>query len=278
MKSKSFIFLAVIALMATTVWADQIVLKNGTVYSGQFVRGDAGIIEFKILGRIESFRISDIVQIEFKSSPESVKSEPAQIPPAAAVQQENPQPQTQAAPVTENNAGVVILPEGTPVTIRTATAIDTDNNKEGDLFDAILDEPLMQDNQVVVARGAAVKGRIVSAKESGKLAGRSQLMLELLELTVNGKVYPLHTSDYTEVGSSRGKRTATAVGGGAAIGAIIGAIAGGGKGAAIGAASGAALGTGVQVLTRGQTLKIPVETLIEFKLQSQLAIDAMKAK
>ncbi len=61
-------------------------------------------------------------------------------------------------------------------------------------------------------------------------------------------------------------------GGGAALGAIIGAIAGGGKGAAVGAATGAAAGTGVQILTKGETLKVPAETILEFKLESPLVI------
>ena len=58
------------------------------------------------------------------------------------------------------------------------------------------------------------------------------------------------------------------MGGGAALGAIVGALAGGGKGAAIGAGSGAALGGGVQVLTHGQTVKIPSETRLTFRLQN----------
>jgi hypothetical protein len=100
------------------------------------------------------------------------------------------------------------------------------------------------------------------------------MVLELTDIVINGKTYPIRTSDYTEVGASRTNRTAATVGGTAALGAIIGAIAGGGKGAAIGAASGAAVGTGVQVLTKGPVLKIPAETLLEFKLQSPLTVDA----
>jgi hypothetical protein len=62
------------------------------------------------------------------------------------------------------------------------------------------------------------------------------------------------------------------IGGGAGIGTAIGAIAGGGKGAAIGAATGAAAGTGVQLLTKGETLRVPVETLLDFKLQAPLTV------
>jgi hypothetical protein len=47
-------------------------------------------------------------------------------------------------------------------------------------------------------------------------------------------------------------------------------LAGGGRGAAIGAASGAAVGGGVQVLTKGQQVKIPSETRLNFTLQQPL--------
>src|SRR5260370_800259 len=86
-------------------------------------------------------------------------------------------------------------------------------------------------------------------------------------MVIDGHDYPVVSSDYTLQGKGRGKNTAEKVGGGAALGAIIGAIAGGGKGAAIGAGVGAGAGGAVQVLTRGQQVKGPSETLLEFRLQ-----------
>ena len=62
------------------------------------------------------------------------------------------------------------------------------------------------------------------------------------------------------------------MGTGAAVGAIIGAIAGGGKGAAIGAAAGGGLGGGVQAATKGQQIKLPSETVLNFTLQSSLTV------
>ena len=64
-------------------------------------------------------------------------------------------------------------------------------------------------------------------------------------------------------------------GGGAAFGAIIGAIAGGGKGAAIGAGSGAGAGVLTQVLTKGN-IKVPVETVLTFRLDKPLWIRAAR--
>ena len=64
------------------------------------------------------------------------------------------------------------------------------------------------------------------------------------------------------------------MGQGAAIGAGIGAIAGGGKGAAIGAAAGGGLGGGVQAATKGQQIKLPSETVLNFTLQTPLTVVA----
>jgi hypothetical protein len=276
-----------IGLLGVTALADQIILKDGTVFSGKFIRGDEKTVDFRILGRIENFKVANIAQIVFKEPELQAQPSPAPSPalnparPRAAAPPENPPRQLENKPPqvdsdiqTQPNSNTgMIFPTGAPVVIRTTTAIDTDRNRVGDVFEATLEDPMIWGNQTVFPRGTTVKGRITYAQESGKLTGRSQMVLELTDIIANGKSYALHTSDYTEMGSSRGKRTAATVGGTAALGTIIGAIAGGGKGAAIGAASGAAVGTGVQVVTRGEVLMIPAETVLEFKLQTPLKVD-----
>ncbi len=274
-----------VALSANAAWADHIVMKDGREYSGKFIRGDAASIEFRILGRVETFKVTEVDRIVFKEpelttapeekkpvAVEATKSTPVQ-PESAPVDRSTPvQPPVRQAAAGQSDANTVTIPQGTPITIRTSVAIDTDRNRVGDTFDATLEEPLTVGDQTIAPRGTEIKGDIGYAKESGRLTGQSTLILELKEIKINGKSYALRTSDYTEVGSSRGKRTATMAGGGAALGAIIGAIAGGGKGAAVGAATGAAAGTGVQILTKGETLKVPAETILEFKLESPLVI------
>ena len=56
------------------------------------------------------------------------------------------------------------------------------------------------------------------------------------------------------------------------MGAIIGAIAGGGKGAAIGAGAGAGAGALTQVLTKGRSIKVPVESVLTFRLARPLRV------
>ena len=131
---------------------------------------------------------------------------------------------------------------GTTVTIRMIDGIDSSVNQPGEIFHASLDAPLVVGNEVVAPRGTDVYVRLVSASQSGKFSGKSELHLELVKLELHGESYPLISSTYSLAGSSQGKSTAEKVGGGAVLGAIIGAIAGGGKGAAIGAGVGGAGG------------------------------------
>jgi uncharacterized protein YcfJ len=75
---------------------------------------------------------------------------------------------------------------------------------------------------------------------------------------------PVDSTTYDVAGKSRGTQSAERIGGGAVAGAVIGGIIGGGRGAAIGATLGAGGGTAVQVMTHGDQVRIPSETLLEF--------------
>src|SRR6266581_2545221 len=91
--------------------------------------------------------------------------------------------------------------------------------------------------------------------------GRSQLRLELSALVVNGQTVPIVTGDYELTSKSRGASSAKRTVGGAAVGSIIGTLADSGKGAAIGAGVGA--GAGSEIITKGDQVNVPSETLIE---------------
>src|SRR5437764_15370392 len=91
----------------------------------------------------------------------------------------------------------------------------------------------------------------------------------------DGQQYLVNATDIQKQGNEGigvNKRTGEYVGGGAALGAIIGAIAGQGKGAAIGAAAGAGGGALTQILTKGNSIKIPAETLMTFRLDQSLRV------
>jgi hypothetical protein len=61
-------------------------------------------------------------------------------------------------------------------------------------------------------------------------------------------------------------------GGGAGIGALIGGLAGGGKGVAIGALAGGGAGTAGGAFTGNKQIVLPVETLLNFRLENSIHI------
>jgi hypothetical protein len=150
--------------------------------------------------------------------------------------------------------------------------VDSGKNQVGDIFHASLETDLNLNGQLIARKGTDVYGRLATSQKSGTFSGKSELQLELTRMVIDGRDYPVVSSDYNVQGKGQGASTAKKVGGIAAAGAIIGAIAGGGKGAAIGAAAGGATGAGVQVLTKGEQVKVPSETLLEFRLQQPVTI------
>src|SRR6266403_2228043 len=193
-------------------------------------------------------------------------------PPAAPAEMAAPTPPSPPQPVT------VTVPANSIVTIRTIDGIDSSTNHAGEVFKASLDAPIVVDSRVIMPAGADAYVKLVSASSAGRIAGRSELSLERASIVFQGKTYSVVSSDVKQSGASRGKRSAATIGGGAALGALIGAVAGGGQGAAIGAAVGGGAGTGVQVLTKGQQVKIPSETRLDFTLQQPLDITYFPGK
>jgi hypothetical protein len=190
---------------------------------------------------------------------------PPPPPPAAkpvSVAAQSPPGQDPAA-----QYGEVTIPAGQVLLVRMIDGVDSSKNNVGDVFHASLETDLYVNNTVLARKGTDVYGRLANVKEAGKLSGSAELQLELMRIVIDSRDYPLVSSDYSLKGQGRGADTAKKVGGGAIVGAIIGAIAAGGKGAAIGAGAGSAAGAGVQVFTKGEKVKVPSETLLEFRLQ-----------
>ncbi|HZC66469.1 MAG TPA: hypothetical protein VE545_07830 [Candidatus Dormibacteraeota bacterium] len=168
----------------------------------------------------------------------------------------------------------ISVPVGQTLLVRMIDGVDSRKNNVGDIFHASLETDLTVNGYLVAHKGADVYGKLAYAKDSGHFSGGAELELELTKIVVDGNSYPLVSDDYTLKGKGRGGDTAKKVGGGAILGAIIGGIAGGGTGAAIGAGAGGAVGAGVQVFTRGKEVKVPSETLLEFKLQQPATVNA----
>jgi len=177
--------------------------------------------------------------------------------------------QTNAAAKDDRQATV---PTGTQILIRMIDSVDSREQPAGHRFTASLETNLQVGNVVVAPRGSTIYGRLASASSAGRMAGSSELTLEMTDLVIDGTAYPLITSPYEIKGSGKGSNTAKDVIGGTGLGALIGGLAGGGKGAGIGALAGAAGGTAIAASRRGQQLLIPSESLLEFWLEQPVTV------
>jgi hypothetical protein len=288
-----------IAALAGISAADTLQMKDGRVFQGRYLGGTQVVLRFEVDGNVQTFSTNDVLVLTFTGgSPAKTQA----APPANAPSDNPPPPpsdadigtqpnantnaqadQPQPAPATTANNAVpatqppqdsssVTLPAGQSILVRMIDGVDSKKNRVGDVFHASLETDLNVNGEQVAPKGTDVYGKLVTAEKSGTFSGHSELQLELTSIVIHGQTYSLVSSDYNVQGKGRGGDTAKKVGGGAVVGAIIGAIAGGGKGAAIGAAAGGGAGAGVQVLTKGDQVRVPSETLLEFRLQQPVTI------
>lgn len=158
------------------------------------------------------------------------------------------------------------LPAGTPITIRLQSKVSSASARSGDRFQGVLDEPVVIEGQTVARRGAAVTGRVLAAKSSGRLHDPGYLRIALVSLDVGKKPVAIETSSIFVKAGSHQQRNLAMIGGGTAGGALIGGLAGGGKGALIGTAIGAGGGTGAAYATGKKEITLDAERRLTFRL------------
>ena len=241
--------IAAFAVLAAPAFSDTLVLKNGEKVSGYFEGGSPRVIKFRTSdGVVKDYDLLSVQQIQFgdEKTASSPNSSNATTSPSNAATSRSatsaadpkllPGTERVTRPASTNAANTGwTIPTGSKIVIRMIDSVNSETNKLGDTFVAVLEEAISQGGVEVIPRGADVRGRIAKIDDAGRLKGSAQLGLELTQIIVNGILYSVTTSEYNEVGEGRGKETAKRAGIGAGIGAAIGAIAGGGKGAAIGA-------------------------------------------
>jgi hypothetical protein len=264
-----------LAVFAALCSADTVTLRNGQIVQGTYLGGTARQIRVDVNGSIQTFDVGQVQSVSFVDGSYVQAPPPVPAPPPDSYRGDRGNGYAQAPPPPQppppSGLGVTI-PVDTAITVRMIDSVNSDTARLGQTYRASLDEPLFMNGQQIVPRGADVMTKLVADQHSGKIEGRTALTLALVSIAVNGQAVPVTSTDVRTESGSRGARSAGVIGGGTALGAIVGAIAGGGKGAAIGAASGAAVGTGAEVLTKGQTVKIPSETRLTFRLQTPIQL------
>ena len=169
-------------------------------------------------------------------------------------------------------ARAIVVPADTALEVVLDESLSSKTATPGQSFQATVETPVEIEGKVVVPKGTRATGTVKDAKAAGRFKGASLLELALKNVEIDGKTYDISTSAPSFSHKGKGKRTAVAVGGGAALGALIGGLAGGGKGAAIGAGVGAGAGTGGAAFTGKADVVLPAETALTFKLTAPLEI------
>jgi hypothetical protein len=173
--------------------------------------------------------------------------------------------------------------EDTPLQVITDALISSRTTKEGAKLPFTVTRDVVVDGILVIPCGARVYGTVVSAKQAGRLTGASNLTLELTELDLDGKTYPLYTPPFKVVGQSKTRPTVNKAAAGAAVGALAmdvhtqrvdGTVQKGARLRADGIAAGlgAGVGTAIAASSPPSIALIPAESQMEFTLTSPIAV------
>src|SRR5580765_161780 len=178
-------------------------------------------------------------------------------------------PQQTRQPYHVQQAGQpVVVPAGTILRVRINQPIDSRRVQPGDMFDGVVLTDIFTGDSIAIPRGAPVEGRVADIQPGN---GREIIALELTNVTVGSRSYPLATeawSHQSQRGSNGAQTAGNAIGLGA-IGAMIGAVAGGPPGALLGAGLGAATGIIATSATRPGAATTPAEAIVNFRLAQQ---------
>jgi hypothetical protein len=239
---KGMFAISIVALVTVAdASADTLHLRSGETIEGTFVGATTSQIKFRGSdGQPKPYSLSDVEGVSFDARP----APPPPPPPP-------PKP-----------TSVTVL-AGTNLLVRMVDSLDTSKTQTGQIFTATLETSLVANDVIVARKGTTVHGKVTKSSNAGRMAGKSELQLELTSIVINGAAEPISTSGFQEKGKSSGASTAKKTAGGAGLGAAIGAIGGNaGRGAAIGAVA----GVGLSAATKGQPVRVPSETLLEFSL------------
>ncbi len=244
-----------IAISIGIAAAQQVItLRDGTRYNGRVVRSDSQNVTFvDENGREQTVNANQVQSIDYS------RQRPGDYPRSA----EGDQRYRQEGPV---------LPAGTEISVRANEDIDSRTANPNQTYGATIARDVTDETgRVIIPRGAWAE-LVVRNASGGGVVGNSDLMLDLEYVEVNGTRYRLDVPGVerqSSGGIGANRRTGEMVGGGALLGTLLGALGCVGKGAAIGAIAGAAAGGAVQVITRGKEVRVPAETVLNFKLDQQ---------
>jgi len=232
----------VLALTSGVAFGDSLELADGTLLEGDFVGASNGIVMFDVGGSIEAYPESQVVGIFLSDGVET----------AAEVA---------AAPA---NTGTM-APAGTRLVIRMMDTIDTKKHGAGHKFRGQLEGALVVDGVTVAPRGTILYGTIISAQQSRRAVGSSELALEFNDIMINDQLYPIVTTGLAAQTDNEAQKTVGRTARAAAIGGLVDGSSG--------AKTGAKVGLGASIVTGGSSINVPAGSLLETELRQNLSLD-----
>jgi hypothetical protein len=223
-------------------------------------------------------------------SQETLPEPASSAQPAAALPSHRPIPTTDNSSSSDTvmdvrfaTGSAITVLEDTPLQVITDSPISSRTTKAGAKLPFTVTRDVAVNGILVIPCGARVYGTVVSAKQAGRLAGSSNLTLELTELDLDGKTYPLYTPPFKVVGESKTRPTVNKAAAGAAVGALAmdvrtqrvdGTVQKGARLRADGIAAGlgAGVGTAIAASSPPSIALIPAESQMEFALTSPIAV------
>lgn len=95
-------------------------------------------------------------------------------------------------------------PIGTPIIVRLTSPLSSAEARSGDTFEAVLDEPILGQGQILVERGAPVRGKVSAAKPLEPPNHAGYLRLTIASITTNRNTFQVHASSVFAKGLWRG--------------------------------------------------------------------------
>ena len=233
---------------APSARADVAELKNGSQIQGTYAGGTPDKIRLQTPDGVREIDRNDLASLKFTAPPPPPPPPPREAVPAAA----------------QSTGKPTAIPAGTLLVVRMLNQV-TSKDRAGTKFSAVLETNLMAGNVMVAPAGTKVFGQVEASKQAGRMVGKSKLQLSLTDINLGGTNVPISTSDFAEAGDSSFKKTARNTLVGAGVGAAFGD-----------AGAGAAVGAGASVIRKGESVTVPANAILEFRLVQPLQVTVVQ--
>lgn len=164
-----------------------------------------------------------------------------------------------------------VLPAGTVITVKTTTALQSATMKQGDTFEAVIEDDVVADQAVVIPAGSRVRGVVALAtKATRQESGVLDIVFDRLQAGgftygIQGKLTSADTAERRQIDANPNQRVVL-VGGRGGIGAAIAAAGGSSSRNSILGALGAMLSEGMDVnVPAGTPLAVELERAVTLR-------------